>query len=78
MDLPDKAYFSNFIVFNKHQRKILKLFIHMTNARPMTLQAEGFFMISLNLNTFITVIFVENICQIDSETSKLNGIICVL
>lgn len=55
MDLPDKAYFSNFIVFNKRQRKMLELFIHMTRTRLMTLNAEGFFTISLNLNTFITV-----------------------
>lgn len=67
MNLCDMAYFSNFIVFNKRQRKMLQLFIHMTSTRIMTLNAEGFFIISLNLNTFIAVrsVLMENFREFD-------------
>lgn len=62
LKLPEQAYFSNYVRYNKHQRKMLELFIQSSSHRSITLTARGLFTIPMNLSVFLSVIY-SNMCR---------------
>ena len=54
MELPSKAYFSNFLTFDRKTSRALLLFMQITSVRDITISV-GLFQLEYSLRMFATV-----------------------